>query len=57
MGNENSVLMNGLQAADLPGGQYWYISPRDGALQFTEGGNATDEGKAFAGQNVTGEWQ
>ncbi|SPO05490.1 uncharacterized protein DNG_08177 [Cephalotrichum gorgonifer] len=50
--NETVFLPNGEMAADLPGGQYWYVSPEDGALMFTEGGDEAEAGIALAGQRV-----
>ncbi|GAB1309881.1 Endo-1,3(4)-beta-glucanase 1 carbohydrate binding domain-containing protein [Madurella fahalii] len=57
-GNQTVFLPGGQMAADVPGHQYWYVNPRDGALQFTtalpsnSSWNATVPGKEFAGQNV-----
>ncbi|KAK0702163.1 hypothetical protein B0H67DRAFT_558480 [Lasiosphaeris hirsuta] len=54
------LLPDGSMAADVPGGQYWYVDPRDGVLQFTKAANSTSTaqaleipGREFAGQRVT----
>jgi len=39
------------QASDIPGGQYWYVNPMDGALMYVTGKDAQQT--AWAGQNVT----
>ena len=42
------------KAADLPGGQFWYVSPADGALMFTNGGEGEEAEIELAGKQVTG---
>jgi len=48
------LTMSSFQAVDVPGSQYWYISPTDGALMFTDGGKANGPEMAHAGKGVTG---
>ncbi|KAK3314342.1 hypothetical protein B0H66DRAFT_607568 [Apodospora peruviana] len=52
--NHTVFLGNGEMAADVPGSQYWFVSPTDGVLKFTEGGKANNASEiSLAGKGVT----
>ncbi|KAK3356588.1 hypothetical protein B0T25DRAFT_589166 [Lasiosphaeria hispida] len=47
------LLPDGSMAADVPGGQYWYVNPRDGILQFTKAANVAPGVNSTTGWNAT----
>ncbi|KAK1770213.1 hypothetical protein QBC33DRAFT_567560 [Phialemonium atrogriseum] len=49
--NNTVLLPNGKMSVDVPGGQYWYVDPNNGLLQYTADGNST--AIKWAGHNVT----
>ncbi|KAK5655981.1 hypothetical protein OQA88_5119 [Cercophora sp. LCS_1] len=52
-GNETVLLSDGAMAADVPGGQYWFIDPPSGRLRTTGAGKAGGYGREWAGKGVT----